>query len=205
MADAKLFLDRLPPAATIEQRGAIEQAFFIAGNFAAKRRKIDEDTRLSAAGKADAIRELIAKDHGPQFKKLADFLERNRVAAATARANLRPVPLNDPGKKELRDFLRGLPAAERMRMILEKESLRVAAMDAESFLSGLTDGEHEQVIGHHIQQKSPKELARLDELDEANVCVDAALQVTQAGMLRSASPIVAPVQERAAQAIAARA
>src|SRR5580765_4432867 len=118
MPTANDFLPRLPKSATQEHRAVIERAFNVSANFWLERKKIAENPALSPKGRSDALAALVRKEHAPQFRKLAELVERHRVGASTTRANLRPKPLDPAGetrRDQIRVWLRSLPTHERMQ------------------------------------------------------------------------------------------
>ena len=182
MASANDFLPRLPKSATQEHRAVIEQAFHINANFEIERQKILNNRNLSDQGKRDAIAAMVKKDHAPQFRKLAEVVTRHQVGAATARANLRPNPLDPAGetrRDQTRVWLRSLPPHERFQQAFSNEKIRAAIMDADCWLSGLSEEQHSQLVNHHLQQNFPAELRQLDDLDETVANMNAALQVSR--------------------------
>jgi hypothetical protein len=191
MTSANDFLPRLPKSATQEHRAVIEQAFHINANFEIERQKILNNRTLSDQGKRDAIAAMVKKDHAPQFRKLAEVVARHQVGAATARANLRPKPLDPAGearRDQIRIWLRSLPAHERMKRALsDDETIRAAVMDAPSYLSGLRDDDHALIINQHIQKQFGAELLQLDDLDEIVANMDAALKVSRNEVFRSSN------------------
>ena len=58
-------------------------------------------------------------------------------------------------------------------------------MDAPSYLSGMSDADHSEIVNHHIQQKFPAELRHFDDLDETVANMDAAVQVARNEVLRT--------------------
>jgi hypothetical protein len=182
-------LNHLPKFATQEHRAVIERAFDIFANFEVERKKIKDNKSLSREGKSDAIADLVKKDHGPQLRRLAEVVVRHQVGAKTARFNLRPKPLDPAGESrrdQTRVWLRSLPAHERIqRALSDDETIRAAIMDAPSYLSGLSDKDHSMIVADHIQKTFPAELRQLDDLDETNVAMNAAVQVARNEMLRT--------------------
>jgi hypothetical protein len=181
-------LSHLPKSATQEHRAVIDRAFDIVANFEMERRKIEDNKSLSQEGKSDAIAALVKKDHGPQLRRLAEVVARHQVGAKTARLNLRPKPLDpagEPRRDQTRVWLRSLPPHERFKQAFSNEKIRAAIMDADSWLSGLSEEQHSQIVNHHIQQTFPAELQQLDDLDETNVAMNSAIQIGRNEVLRT--------------------
>jgi hypothetical protein len=179
---------RLPKSSTQEHRAVIDRAFDIAANFDLEQQKIEHNKSLSLEGKRDARAALVKKTHGPELRKLYETIVRHEVGAKTARLNLRPKPADpagEPRRKETREWLRSLPAHERIQRALSgDETIRAAIMDAPSYLSGLSDKDHSMIVDHHVQKTSTAELRQLDDIDESNAAMKASVHIAHNEMLR---------------------
>jgi hypothetical protein len=182
------FLARLPPHAPSGLRDDITAAFGIAGRFAERVAEIRADNKLSPAGKAEAVREVLRTGFGAHLKQLQEKTKRARDHVAAQRAGLMKLPPPDNQivimqQQEIRSWMRSLPEFQRCQIAVDPKTdpaIREAIIHALPALSGLTPDIHGTAVTAAVEAMHGPKLRELDDLEEAIANTDAAIQI--AGM-----------------------
>jgi hypothetical protein len=190
------FLKRLPATAA-EERAMVEAAFGLRGTVAAKANEIRSNTRLSDAGKADDIRAMA---RGTPLQHLRQIRQRAANMAADVanqrRAFAPPTPdrsdlFGEAQRSELRAFVRGMSQEQRLRAVMNDESLAEAVLQAHPSLSGLTtqgeDGapsQYDLVRDQYLQSKFGEQIRAVERREEVVEVLNSAVEIASSQFKR---------------------
>jgi hypothetical protein len=165
----------------------VSTAFGVVTGFRAQVAKIAADPHLSREGRLAKAAEALKAGPADHLRQLADKTRAAKESIATRRANLRTTkPLEDTAigeqrRRELRDLLRSMSEAERLRLALGGDpEIEDAIAHGHHALSGLTAGLKARVVEKIIESSAGPKLATLDAeeraLDEATSAIQVAEQ-----------------------------
>jgi hypothetical protein len=184
------FLKRLPASAA-EERALVEQLFGIPRTVAEKRAAILSDGRLSDAGKAADIRNMAT---GAPLQHLRVIRQRAANIAADAKnARLAMQPkapdrsdlAGEARRREMRDYLRSLPAEQRLRMAMESAEMTEAVIDApHPALSGLSAEHLDLVRDGHMEKTFGPQLRDIEKREEVVEVLNSAVEVASSQFMR---------------------
>ncbi|HEV2596253.1 MAG TPA: hypothetical protein VGU01_13745 [Sphingomicrobium sp.] len=179
------FIKRLPEGAKAE-RELIETAFRFPDAMRTKAAAVRADRNLSEDGKSHALRKLVSEggmaEHFGQVKAQAKAWQAD---IQNARAAMKPKAPDkgDLGAAvrdwEIREFLRGLPDAQRMRAALETPEFAAAVVNAPPILSALSSEVHDLVVEAAIERELGPRVEALRQREQIVETVAAALKVAE--------------------------
>jgi hypothetical protein len=185
--DIKQITKRLPAGAPAHYAENIEVVFGLAANFNAKAAEIQANPSLTEVGKAEAVKKLRAGTPSEHFSQIKHSVAKEFGRIDEQRAALHPKApdradvVGEMQRREVRDWLRGLPEAERMRVALETKDdlIKDAVMFAPAELSGLQPNIKQTVIENIVQENYGSQLAKLNSLADGLENVQAAIAVAE--------------------------
>lgn len=183
MNKSSTFLSRLPKGAPQEAFASIATAWEIHDKTAAQIAAIKNDQNLTSAGKEIAIEKALKAGPLDHLRQIRADVDKRLSDATGQRAVLRERVLgaeNFPKalKQEVRQYLRELPAAERMKRLNSDDALiREAVLGAPHYLSGVPAGVWNHAANAAVEAVHGEHLKQIDTLETAFSETRAALQV----------------------------
>ncbi|MEK4034264.1 hypothetical protein WOC76_12630 [Methylocystis sp. IM3] len=166
------FLERLPKNAPAHISGDLATAFEIVGKFTVRAKEIRSDPTLSRAGVAIAIEKVLTSGALGHMKQLQNQAQNRLLDMKAQRGVLRERALKHDHAPELmaeiRGYLRGLPQADRMKAVASGDPMiKVAALSAPAFLSGLPDDFWAATADAVTQEKFGQALEEIDVIERS--------------------------------------
>ncbi len=183
MNKSSTFLSRLPKGAPPEAFASIATAWEIHDRAAAQIAAIKGDPNLTSAGKAIAIEKALKGGPLDHLRQLRADVDKRLADAVGQRAVLRERVLgadNFPKalKQEVRQYLRELPAVERIKALSSDDALiREAVLGAPHYLSGVPADVWNHAADAAVEAAHGEHLKQIDVLETAFSETQAALQV----------------------------
>lgn len=177
------FLARLPKGAPQEAFAHIATAWEIHDRAAAQIAVIRADPTLTSAGKAIAVEKLLASGILAHLRQVRADVDKRLSDAVGQRSVLRERVLgadNFPKalKQEVRQWLRELPAVERIKALSSDGALiREAVLGAPHYLSGVPQDVWNHAANAAVEAVHGEHLKQIDVLETAFSEAQAALQV----------------------------
>lgn len=178
-------------------RGATSKIFEVADAFAARRKAIDGDGRLTDVGRLAAITEALEHDAAPALRIARQPLHDARAALDARRSKiaLPSVDRNDTvGAIDMifrRAFVRGLPEIERTKLLFSAEAdprLLDAVISDAPELSGIPRDRHAEILNRRLRQLHGKELDEIERDEAALAEAEAAAAVAMNDMKAAFGP-----------------
>jgi hypothetical protein len=177
------FLKRLPSTAK-EERALVEAAFGLRGTVAEKAAAIRGDQRLSEAGKAADIRAMALGNPREHLRQIRSRAAAMRADAQNARLAMQPKApdrndlAGEARRREMRDYLRSLPAEQRLRVAMESAEMTEAVIDApHPALSGLSAEHLDLVRDGHMEKTFGPQLREIEQREKVIEVVNSAIEV----------------------------
>jgi hypothetical protein len=171
-------LSRLPDNINDAQVQPIRHAAATAKMLKGKIAEANARTDLSPSGRAQFIRDYVAKTIAPILKHQRDAVARDaaNLEAMRIQERNRAIGAADPLDRERRDFLRTLTEGERSKIVLSDPDFRGAALRGGATLSGL----HSELFERALAAAMPADtVSALNTAAEANSLHESMVRVLQ--------------------------
>ena len=181
------FLKRLAPESA--EYKLVQDAFGLSANLKIKLDAIRLDADLSAEGRAKKAKQEALGHPLGHLKQLHSRVTAMQADTANLRKSLAPPPpdradtYGELERRELRDFVRSLPPAERLRVVMGDPVITEAVLLGHAQLSGLSPEQLSTVKDSYVQRVHGERLAGI-ERREATVAVVKDALATATGEFR---------------------
>ena len=175
------FLERLPATAKVE-RELIATVLGIPENLKTKIAEIRGDGDLNDAAKVRKIKELALGDPLSHLKQLSSRAAAMSTDLANLRQTMQPKQpdradlFGESQRRELRDYVRTLPPAERARLVMEDQAVTEAVLLAHPRLSGLSSEQLEAVKQAYTERNFGPQLAGIEQREKILAEVNSAIE-----------------------------
>jgi hypothetical protein len=152
----------------------------------AKKDQLAKSTTLTDLGKAEGVRDFAAKEIVPKLRAERLDLEASLARMADHRKKLSTPEINGMDtvaamqRQEIRTFLRGLPDAQRVGLLLGSPDAQTiaAVMEMPAVMSGLTDDMRGKVQEIQLKKLHPQILELHENAEQAIGLTDSAIRMT---------------------------
>jgi hypothetical protein len=151
----------------------------------AMKSKLEAPGTLNLRGVEEALRRELGKNVIPELRRIHRIVTERKEAMKQERAALAKPKIDATDaaaislRWESRDFLRGLDAGERMKVLMDNPdpTMLAAALEGPPALSGLTAETRAHVEGAYVQANHSQALKAIEDREEAVAVVGAAAEM----------------------------